>query len=98
MSNQCNCPLCRFARKELTASEIGWYLKGTIEEAHRYIKMIQDATSLDELKEFTSMDEHDLDCSRDMLFELKDNATRNPDHWWDPAMDQPDVYATIKDI
>lgn len=29
--DKCTCPLCRFARKELTVNEIAWYLKSCIE-------------------------------------------------------------------
>ena len=39
MSKDCNCPLCRMVRKEITPSEYAGYLKGRIESRAQDINM-----------------------------------------------------------
>lgn len=90
--SECSCPICRFARKEISFDAIAWYLKGSIEHQSRYLKLIQEAKTLDELKESVKMDSYDLDCNYDFLNDLKNNEKMNPEKHWDPAFDQPEKY------
>lgn len=86
----CDCPLCRFADGELTPSEVAWYIKGRIEKQYWLFKLIKESTNLDELKKEVSFREVDLDGDYDFLADLKNNKERNPEGWWDKAMDKPE--------
>lgn len=93
MSNECNCPICRFCRKELSVSEMAWYLKGSIEKQGKYLKLIKEAKSLEDLKESVRFDGYDYDGDCLLLEDLKCNKDKNPNNWWDSAMDNPQDFA-----
>lgn len=90
--NKCTCPFCRFARKELTVNEIAWYLKSSIEHQEHYLNLIENAKSLDELKNAVYYDKTDLEENIYILSVLKDDTKHNPTKWWDEAMDEPENF------
>lgn len=94
--NKCTCPFCRFARKELTVNEIAWYLKSCIEQQEHYLNLIENAKSLDELKNAVYYDKTDLEENIYILSTLKDDTKRNPTKWWDKAMDEPENFVLEK--
>ena len=85
----CTCPTCRFCRKEITANEYAWYLKGCIEIGRKFHNKIKEAKTLEELKEFQKDDRYNLDSEE---FYLSDLKKRN-DIRWDLAFETPEDFS-----
>ena len=62
MSKDCNCPICRFARGELTEREIGFYLLGC---THTYAHFTKEELDINRR-------DYDRDCCHVYLQDIVD--------------------------
>lgn len=79
MSETCHCPLCRFARGELTKREIGFYLLGC---THTYAHFTEEELDI-------GRRDYDRDCChmylKDVVKELKESNSEVDPAFLDPT-------------